>query len=63
MPPQRGHGGLRGRAAVTLIDAARDQLTDDDIVRRVAALGADVIMVARVGSRQAYPCCRRTMAS
>ena len=26
-------GALRGRAAVTLIDAARDHLTDDDIVR------------------------------
>ena len=26
-------GALRGRAAVTLIDAARDHLTDADIVR------------------------------
>ena len=30
---------LRGRAAVTLIEAARDHLTDDGIVRRVAAWG------------------------
>jgi hypothetical protein len=30
-------GALRDRAAVTLIDAARDHLTDADIVRRVAA--------------------------
>jgi hypothetical protein len=32
-------GALRGRAAVRLIDAARDHLTDDDIVRRAAAWG------------------------
>ena len=56
-------GALRGRAAVTLIDAARDHLTDDDIVRRVAAWGADVAMVAHVGSTQAHPCCLRTMAA
>jgi anaerobic magnesium-protoporphyrin IX monomethyl ester cyclase len=56
-------GALRGRAAVTLIDAARDHLTDDDIVRRVDAWGADVAMVAHVGSTQAHPCCLRTMAA
>ena len=43
-------GALRGRTAVTLIDAARDHLTDADIVRRVAAWGADVAMVPHVGS-------------
>jgi hypothetical protein len=42
-------GALRGRAAVTRIDAARDHLTDADIVRRVAAWGADV--VARLNAR------------
>ena len=50
-------GALRGRAAVTRIDAARDHLTDADIVRRVAARAADVAMVAHVGSTQAHPCC------
>jgi len=35
MPPglRMVGGALRGRAAVTLIDAARDHLTDADIVR------------------------------
>ena len=42
-------GALRGRAAVTLIDAARDHLTDAETVRRVAAWGADV--VARLKAR------------
>jgi hypothetical protein len=42
-------GALLGRVAVTRIDAARDHLTDDDIVRRVAAWGADV--VARLKAR------------
>jgi hypothetical protein len=42
-------GALRGRAAVTLIDAARDHLTDTEIVRRVDAWGADV--VARLKAR------------
>jgi hypothetical protein len=32
-------GALRGRAAVTRIDAVCDHLTGDDIVRRVAAWG------------------------
>jgi hypothetical protein len=56
-------GALRGSAVVTLIDAARDHLTDDDIVLRVAALGADVAMVAHVGSTQAHPWCLRTLAA
>ncbi len=56
-------GTLRGRAAVTRIDAAHDRLTDADIVRRVAARAADVAMVAHVGSTQAHPCCLRTMAA
>jgi hypothetical protein len=42
-------GALRRRVAVTRIDAARDHLTDADIVRRVAARGADV--VARLKAR------------
>ena len=37
--PADGRRRLRGRAAVTLIDAAHDHLTDDEIVRRVAAGG------------------------
>ena len=56
-------GALRGHVAVTRNDAACDHLTDDDIVRRVAARGADVAMVAHVGSTQAHPCCLRTMAA
>ena len=41
MPPglRMVGGALRGRAAVTRIDAARDHLTDADIVHRVAAWG------------------------
>jgi hypothetical protein len=42
-------GALRGRAAVTLLDAAVDHLTDADIVRRVDAWRADV--VARLKAR------------
>jgi hypothetical protein len=54
-------GALLGRAAVTLFDAARDHLPAADIVRRVAARGADVAMVAHVGSTQTHPACLRTV--
>ena len=42
-------GALRGRAAVTRIDAACDHLPAAEVVRRVAARGADV--VARLKAR------------
>lgn len=58
-------GALRGRCAcdVTLIDAARDHLPPGEIARRVAACGADVAMIAHVGSTQAHPCCLLTLAA
>ena len=56
-------GALRGRCDVTLIDAARDHLSEAEVARRVAAFGADVAMVAHVGSTQAHPCCLRTQAA
>jgi anaerobic magnesium-protoporphyrin IX monomethyl ester cyclase len=56
-------GALRDRAAVTLIDAARDHLTEDEVARRVAACDADVAMIAHVGSTQSHPCCLRTLAA
>ena len=56
-------GALRGRCDVTLIDAARDHLSEAEVARRVVAFGADVAMVAHVGSTQAHPCCLRTQAA
>jgi anaerobic magnesium-protoporphyrin IX monomethyl ester cyclase len=56
-------GSLQGRCVVTLIDAARDHLSEDEIVRRVAAFGADVAMVSRVGSTRSHPCRLRTQAA
>lgn len=56
-------GALRGRCELILIDAARDHLGEAEVARRVAALGADVAMVAHVGSTQAHPTCVRTMAA
>lgn len=47
--------------AVTLIDGARDHLPDAEIVRRVAAFAADVVLVGHVGSTQAHPCCLRLL--
>jgi anaerobic magnesium-protoporphyrin IX monomethyl ester cyclase len=47
--------------AVTLLDAARRHLSDRAIVERVAAWGADVVMIAHVGSTQAHPCCVRVL--
>jgi anaerobic magnesium-protoporphyrin IX monomethyl ester cyclase len=47
--------------AVTLIDAAVLHLGDAEIVRRVARFGADVVMIAHVGSTQAHPCCVRVL--
>src|SRR5437763_9332952 len=56
-------GALRGRCDVTLIDAARDHLSEAEVARRVVAFDADVAMVAHVGSTQAHPCCLRTQAA
>jgi anaerobic magnesium-protoporphyrin IX monomethyl ester cyclase len=47
--------------AVTLIDAAEAHLDDGQIVGRVRAAGADVVMIAHVGSTQAHPCCVRVL--
>ncbi len=52
---------LDAGCAVTLIDAAALHLTDQEIVQRVRQFGADVVMIAHVGSTQAHPCCLRTM--
>ncbi len=52
---------LDHRHAVTLIDAARHHLSDDEIVRRVAAFGAEVVMIAHVGSTSAHSCCLRVL--
>jgi anaerobic magnesium-protoporphyrin IX monomethyl ester cyclase len=56
-------GALRDRCTVMLIDAARDHLSVEEVARRVADWGADVAMVAHVGSTQAHPCCLRTIAA
>ncbi|HLJ80578.1 MAG TPA: cobalamin-dependent protein, partial [Ktedonobacterales bacterium] len=48
---------------VKLIDAAREHLSDAEIARRVAAFGADVVMIAHVGSTSAHPCCLRVLRS
>jgi anaerobic magnesium-protoporphyrin IX monomethyl ester cyclase len=47
--------------AVTLIDGAREHLSDAEIVRRVRAFGADVVMISHVGATQAHPCCVRVL--
>jgi anaerobic magnesium-protoporphyrin IX monomethyl ester cyclase len=44
---------------VTLIDAARDHLTDNQIVSRLH--GMDVVMIAHVGSTTSHPCCLRVL--
>jgi anaerobic magnesium-protoporphyrin IX monomethyl ester cyclase len=46
---------------VTLIDAAALHLSDRDIAERVRRFGADVVMIAHVGSTQAHPCCLRAL--
>jgi anaerobic magnesium-protoporphyrin IX monomethyl ester cyclase len=46
---------------VKLIDAACDHLTDEQTIERVARFGADVVMIAHVGSTQAHPCCLRLL--
>jgi anaerobic magnesium-protoporphyrin IX monomethyl ester cyclase len=56
-------GALQDRCTLTLIDAARDHLTEAEIVGRVASFGADIAMIAHVGSTQAHPCCLRTLAA
>jgi anaerobic magnesium-protoporphyrin IX monomethyl ester cyclase len=44
---------------VTLVDADLDDLTDDEIVRRVVALAPDVLMVGHSGSTSAHPVASR----
>jgi len=46
---------------VKLIDAACEHLSDAEIARRVAAFGAQVAMIAHVGSTSAHPCCLRVL--
>src|SRR5579863_5224599 len=46
---------------VRLIDAACEHLDDDEIARRVASFGAQVAMIAHVGSTAAHPACLRTL--
>jgi anaerobic magnesium-protoporphyrin IX monomethyl ester cyclase len=47
--------------AVCLIDAASEHLTDEKIAQRVAAFGAEVAMIAHVGSTSAHPTCLRVL--
>jgi anaerobic magnesium-protoporphyrin IX monomethyl ester cyclase len=54
-------GALRGRAEVTLIDAARRHLDDAAIVRHANEFGADVVLIGHVGATQAHPCCLRVL--
>jgi anaerobic magnesium-protoporphyrin IX monomethyl ester cyclase len=56
-------GALRDQCELSLIDAACDHLSDSEIVRRVAAFGADAALVAHVGSTQSHPCCVKTMTA
>ncbi len=56
-------GALRSRCDVTLIDAARNHLSDAEIARRVKDSDAQIAMIAHVGSTQAHPCCVRTLAA
>ncbi len=44
---------------VTLVDADRDDLPDDEIVRRIAALAPEILMVGHSGSTSAHPVVRR----
>jgi anaerobic magnesium-protoporphyrin IX monomethyl ester cyclase len=48
---------------VKLIDAARDHLSDTEIIRRVAEFQADVAMTAHVGSTSAHPCAVRLLGA
>jgi anaerobic magnesium-protoporphyrin IX monomethyl ester cyclase len=52
---------LQAGYAVHLIDAACEHLRDAEIVERVAAFDADVVMIAHVGSTSAHPCCLRVL--
>jgi anaerobic magnesium-protoporphyrin IX monomethyl ester cyclase len=52
---------LQAGYAVHLIDAACEHLRDAEIVERVAAFRADVVMIAHVGSTSAHPCCLRVL--
>jgi anaerobic magnesium-protoporphyrin IX monomethyl ester cyclase len=47
--------------AVTLIDAAREHLSAEEIARRAAAFGATLVMIAHVGSTTAHPACLRAL--
>src|SRR3954464_8282465 len=40
---------------VTLVDADRENLPDDEIIRRVTALAPDVVMMGHSGSTSAHP--------
>lgn len=46
---------------VRLIDAACDHLEDDEIVRRLVELAADVVLISHVGATTAHPCCVRVL--
>jgi anaerobic magnesium-protoporphyrin IX monomethyl ester cyclase len=46
---------------VKLIDAACEHLSDTEIARRVCAFGAQMAMIAHVGSTSAHPCCLRVL--
>ncbi|HMA36889.1 MAG TPA: radical SAM protein [Chloroflexia bacterium] len=46
---------------VALVDAARDHLSDAQIVARAGRFRADIVMTAHVGSTQAHPCCLRLL--
>jgi len=50
----RGH-------TVRLLDAARDHLSDTEIVQRAKEFAAQLVMIAHVGSTSAHPCCLRVL--
>ena len=56
-------GALRGQCTIKLFDAAVDHLPEFEVARRVRDFGADVVMIAHVGSTQAHPCCMNTLSA
>lgn len=48
---------------VRLLDAARDHLSDAEIVQQAEVFAAEVVMIAHVGSTSAHPCCLRVLQS
>jgi anaerobic magnesium-protoporphyrin IX monomethyl ester cyclase len=56
-------GALGASCDRVLIDGACDHLGEEEIARRVVSFGADVALIAHVGSTQAHPCCLRTLAA